>query len=72
MTQVNKEHTGKRLLLKRAWSSSSPTEYTIIEVAPSGDYFKAKTPSGNASWHKVSRYEVVEELPIQTPNIPML
>jgi hypothetical protein len=61
MNKITNKHAGKRVLIREKWYRT-PTEVTILEVTPSGIFFKARFPGGE-QWREIEEWELVEELP---------
>lgn len=65
--KITKEYLGKRLLIKKSTAYYvEPTEASLLEVSPSGDYLKIEfVRSDNTTytdWVNVHNYQLVEDL----------
>ena len=64
-TMIKPKHVGKRLLIRKGWSSR-PDEVKIIEVSPDEKYFKCRyitSPTKYTTWESVNGWIVESELP---------
>ena len=65
--KITKEYLGKRLLIKKnVGYYSDPTEASLLEVSPSGDYLKIEFVRSDdttyTDWVNVHNYQLVEDL----------
>jgi hypothetical protein len=71
---ITKKHEGKRLLVKKAYSSyEDPKEVGVFEISPSGSYVKLQfIRNDNTSytkWCEHDEYDVLEVLPSKAEQI---
>ena len=65
--KITKEYLGKRLLVRKSITYyMDPTEVSLLEVSPSGDYLKLEFVRADsttyADWVSVDSYYLVEDL----------